>query len=95
MTSIVAGTLTYLGFTQAVSWFGFTKAGIAAGSCAAAWMSSTAIASGGGVAAGSAVSTMQAAAATGAIGGPVGVAVGVTVAGAVAGVKFYLTGWPF
>ncbi|EFC37640.1 regulator of G protein signaling domain [Naegleria gruberi] len=81
MTSIVAGTLTYLGFTQAVSWFGFTKAGIAAGSCAAAWMSSTAIASGGGVAAGSAVSTMQAAAATGAIGGPVGVAVGVTVAG--------------
>ncbi len=44
---------------------GFTSAGIAANSLAASWMSSVAIANGGGVAAGSAVAVLQAAGAGG------------------------------
>ena len=62
-----------------MAWAGFTAAGPAAGSTAAALQSAVAIASGGGVPAGSAFSAVQAAA----MGGP---AVGAVVAiGVVAG----------
>lgn len=73
----------------AANFIGFGANGIAAGSTAAAWMSSAAVANGGGVAAGSAVATMQSIGAVG-LATPVGlglVAAGVVVGGAAIGVK--------
>lgn len=72
---------------SAVTAAGFTSSGIAAGSTAAGMMSSAAAASGGGVAAGSAVATCQAVGATGSLAAAgTAVTVGVMCCGAVAAV---------
>jgi hypothetical protein len=60
---------------------GFTSLGPAAGSFAAQWMSSIALANGGGVAAGSLYATLQAAAMTLPIFNPVAAVVGTSAAG--------------
>lgn len=69
------------GIPLALGWAGFSSLGPVAGSSAAAWMSSIAVANGGGVAAGSLYAWCQSAAMGGAavVGAPV--AIGVTVGG--------------
>ncbi|XP_015269418.1 PREDICTED: interferon alpha-inducible protein 27-like protein 2 [Gekko japonicus] len=63
LPGIMLGAVAGLAATAAVpplaGLLGFTGAGIAAGSTAAGWMSTSAIASGGGVAAGSLVAVLQ------------------------------------
>ena len=81
-TAVGAIALPYV-VVYAASYVGFTSAGIAAKSWAAYWMSSAAIANGGGVAAGSLVASLQAVGATTAVGAATTAAT--TVVGATAG----------
>nr|CAG4716806.1 unnamed protein product [Naegleria fowleri] len=77
-TFVTASTATIMASKAAINLAGFTKTGIAAKSLASAWMSSSAIANGGGIAAGSTFSLLQSAGMTGSLmTGPVGAVVGV------------------
>jgi len=81
-TAVGAG-VTYVGIPAAVVTIGFTPAGIAAGSYAATMMSGAAVASGGGIAAGSTVAMLQSIGVTG---------VGATATAAASATAGFITG---
>ncbi|KAI3656946.1 hypothetical protein MP638_004437 [Amoeboaphelidium occidentale] len=88
-TAVSAGAVASTGLTYgAISCAGFTAIGPAAGSYAAAWMSSFAVSNGVGVVAGSTYATLQSAMMVGFLTSPVGL--GVMTVGAAAGIGGYL-----